>query len=769
MKLFLKHLTNSIRKRPLQPIILIITLTLAVFVCFSSIMIKNFIDGESSEIQRLKYGKADVTITLDSSSESRFMFTENVKEVLGNDTIVVGTFELPMLNSSGTIFGVATDFYTVSEVFNFDFSSYGQINENRLNEIALISRQFADSQSLSVGDSFNIRVLGKERNYVVEAISETQFLTSYDVMLDVRGVVEILAEDSPFVSALGSDFKPYSALYIKLSDGISAVESINLLRQNATDFNDKNFLVVSDVSKLSDQFTANIIFGIVVFLICALTITVVYCCFYILSNQRTLENDSFISLGAKPIYLQFLQYFEIFIYTVVGSIFGFLISALSLDFIVDVIGLKVTSAYFSFSTAVLTFFIVLVSSEFTVLLLNLGGKKSYKGNKRLASALVLVAFIISFVCMFLMPKDQRLLISIITSIIFLIILFIFVPQLFKWFFTKIDSHLSRKAFKGKKLPISLLYSVKMVKKVKVLLNISRLLVLLFTITFTVFFAIQSAVNVIEANLSFLNGDFLLNNSTASCEEKIRSLSSVDEVYYVYTIQAKSTRETNKRVTLLSASDRNAFSDIICVEELPSGNNAVLSISVANRLNKKVGDELDITVGDKVINLKVSQISDTCLHIILFDSSYFNIAYNALTVKGIDGISLDLVREDLTKATALEFAGFVSVADFIELRIKEVNLYLNSGYLLMPFALLFSIIGIIDNLIESYRSRREEFSLFSQSGVSDKNIIKIKFNEIVTVILFAIIFSLFTFILFLLILDVGLLSTGYPLIKSVIKL
>ena len=217
MKLFFKHLFGSIKKRPLQPFILLFTFLLAITVCASVLTLGECLDYEVSSEQTVKYGNADFTVGISAHSSSRFVFTEDVKKIVGEDILVAGIYELPLFwgKEKNLVLGVATDFAEIGNVFKLKFSEYGIITSATIDESAIITRKFATEKGLSVGDLFVANVLGYEKSYTVQAISEQPLIATYDVMVNISGVMQLLANDSLLVSALGDSFKPCSVVYVE--------------------------------------------------------------------------------------------------------------------------------------------------------------------------------------------------------------------------------------------------------------------------------------------------------------------------------------------------------------------------------------------------------------------------------------------------------------------------------------------------------------------------------------------------------------------------
>ena len=96
MRLFFKHFFRSILRRPLQPFILIFTLMLSVAVSVMALTIDDAFADETKAKQAAQYGTADITVTLNGTASSRFMFAQDAQKLLGDRAKVAGCYELPL-------------------------------------------------------------------------------------------------------------------------------------------------------------------------------------------------------------------------------------------------------------------------------------------------------------------------------------------------------------------------------------------------------------------------------------------------------------------------------------------------------------------------------------------------------------------------------------------------------------------------------------------------------------------------------------------------
>lgn len=767
MKLFFKHLLNSIKKRPLQPFILTFTIVLAVLVCTVSINLGRLVSKETDSRQVAQYGNADFTISINSDTESRFMFTKTVEEILGSNAKVSGVFELPMFfeSTSDSVFGLATDFYNVNQVFDLEFFEYSKITSATLNDCALVSRAFIDKFNLSLGDTFTVKLLGHQKTFTIAGVTEAPFLTSYDVLVNVTGVMRLLSADSLLAAAIGEDFKPCNTIYVSVNQNSDVNECMSLLKKHS-EFSDKTFTVVTDTIKISSNFDAlNIIIWIITALALLLSVAVIFCCFYIISTQRTDENAQFIALGTPPKKLYAIQFAEILIYFIIGFPIGTVLAYPLTAVIHSFVGFKLVSAKINALSIILSGLLVLFISLLTVLIFILIERRLPKKrvNRNLLIPIIAGLFVISLVLLFISPYLYKFAISCASAGLLFFLLFFGIPPLIKKVINLLDNSLMRKVKGGKQQATTFSYALKNVNKVSVLQNSCRLLTIILTIVLTVTLAITSS-NIVSNNYrTQINGDYLILNATESCKQNLQDVNSIENVYSIYFGNSKYNDQT--QIPLIGASSINAISNKFNEDKLPKDDCAFLSVGLAKILNVKVGDKLDLLIGEKTITVKIADIHNDTINVMIFNNLYFDIPYNVISVNGKTDVDSATLLSDLSKATALEMTAIVSTEDYLSQKLQVSELYVQSGYVLLPLMACFAIIGFLDNLTESYRSRRDEYALFNLAGMSKKRIRLMKFFELLSVFSLSIVLGVISLSLTTLILDQGLKTFGYSLLFS----
>ncbi len=762
MKLFFKHLINSIKKRPLQPFILIFTLILAVTVCASSISLGKRIGDEVSQRAIVRDGGADFTVKVSSSSKSRFMFAKDAENILGERANVSGVYELPLFigQEKSTFFAVATDFYNAN-VFHLEFLEYQTINKSQINEVALVSKNFLDKNSLSIGDSFSSEVLGYQKTYKIVGVSENQFLASYDVFVNISGVMQLLAKDSLLVSSLGEDFKPCNTLYVNVLEGYNEQDCISLLKSNK-EFIDKDFALV----KLEDGDLSALGSLVYVFILLTLLLsaTVVFCCFYIISSNRAQENLLFKNVGAEPYRLKVIQIAEVALYWIIGAPIGILLAIPFDNVVYNLVGFSFVQSGLNVVHGLLSGVLVLASSLFTVGVLSpLEIKKAQRKTFGKKSIYLILVFLILVVTLFFIPPEIKFIFFCLAVVLSILLILIVVPPLIRTITRKIDALMTRRALNGKRISVPFSYAIKNLNKIDVLQNSCRLLVVLITAISVVVLSLIGGTNVKELYKNEIVGDYVVMSATESCIEKIEQVDCVESVYSIYFGMART--KTREDEVFISASNRGAITDRISVGKMPKGNEVSIAITTARINGLSLGDKVTFNIGGRDAEVVVSEIRNDTLNVVLFDSDFFGIPNNLLTVRGKEGVSKQQLRSDLSVALALEMTAVIDIEDYSQNVINASELYLNSGYVLLPLMASFAAIGFIDNLSESYRSRREEFRLFRIAGMSRAQARKTKLYEMLLLFAFSIVLGLISTSIICVLMDQGLQALEYSFYYS----
>ena len=730
MRLFLKHLFRDIFKKPLQPAILILTITLSVAACVFSLTMGELVAEEFSSVQKASFGSADISISPNSTSKTRFIFADDAERLLDGRGKAVGSFELPMFfgEQKKVAFGVAVDFLDVGEIFDIEFLEYGTVTASSVSETVFVSSGFAKENGILLGDTVELEIVGKKHSYKVSGIAEKDFLASYDVMVDLTGVMRILASDNLILSSMGDSFKPAATLYIDVNDGESIDECISLLRSHSA-FSDKE---IRDVSEFVDQQVNNdamkIAFKFSVMLAAILSAVLSFSCFYILSLKRAEENAVFRAAGAEKRILSLSQYLEVFVYWLVGGSLGLLISVPLVVWFVGTSDFTYATAKIDAIAAVRGALCILAVSLLTVAIFDISTSEKFeKKSKRVGKAVpwISAALFAAFVAITLIVHGKiRMILYVLSLLAMIATAFLFVPRLV----CAVARLIERILEKGRSdRHLSLLYAAKNLRSVKILQNTALLVVLVVSVLSNMAFVVISGRNCVVEIEKMLCGDYAVIGASESCYNKVAEADGVASAHRVFLGTAAS--ENGIFISALSVYDAEALSDGLMIETLPSGNQAVISSSVAEMMFVDVGDTVSVEISGTLLELEIIDVTNAVAGSIVFDSDHFNMPKNVIVANGKEGYSRVEVLDGISKKISLEMATVVTVEELFEEKTDNIRIFLESGAMLLITVLVFCFIGTVNNLAESYRSRKEDFELFALAGMGAKQIRRMKLCEI----------------------------------------
>lgn len=765
MKLIFKHLLRSIRKKPLQPIIIILTLTLSISTAIFAFTLDDMMIDDAETAQSIKYGDANFMISVGNSSASRFLFVDDVIDVLGGSAKAVGCYELPLIldGTSDTTLAMATEFDQFSNIFDIEFVKYGKVTKGSVCDVAFVSEDFANQKGLSLGDVLTVETMGYKKDYQIQGISKQSFLTSYDVMVDISSVVRAFAERSLLFAAIGDDFKPCGKIYVNIDNcnGMTTTEAVDLLK-NDSRFSEKNFEDLLNVEKIQSNLEAlDVIVKFSVALAALLSAVIAFCCLYILAKERTEENLILTYSGASPKLLGVMQYSEVVFYWIIAVPLGILAAIPITKMIAVFVNLRYTEVSIDGHTVVKSVLIILAVCFITTTVFLTTSKRlkrtgTTQANIKLRWLGSLIAAIAAlFVILYISPAALRLKVYAVTMAAIITLVFLATPSIMRW----IASAIEKKMQNAQKVSVIVFrYALKNICSLNLLHNIARLCALIVGIIMMIGFVFTCANDWIHSWKYLFDAEYVVCNATDRCYEKTRSCESVEAVYRSYLGYS----ETG---TVISADDLSLYSDSLSMECQPQDNGAVVSTGIAHKLDVKEGDTFTLELDGVEYELVVSGIERVEINYIAINCEDLDIPYNMLLVTGKDEFSSSELLADLSDTTSTELASVISIDALLEQRIRSIESYINAGKILLFVFLLFSLIGMINIFHESLRARREEFGFYCLAGMSLKKLRLMKILEIVITVFFGILIGIGTFIISSFAINRGLSGVGIELFLS----
>ena len=770
MKLLLKHIIRSIGKKPLQPFIIILTLSLAIATSVFAFTITDTVESELNASQTAKYGRAKFAISVGNTSESRFLFADDVIDAINEDVLAVGCYELPLIlkGTESTAVAMATEFDRVGDLFDIRFLEYGTVTEGTVGDVAFISADFAEEHRLSIGDTLEVEAMGYSKSYQIQGISNLPFLATYDVMVDVSGLVRAFASNSLLFAAIGEDFKPCNKVYVNADPtGLfrQSSHAIEYLKANPV-FADKNFEDLNHLERRTVNFPVlEVIIKFAVALAALLSAVVVFCCFYILANERIAENQALSYAGAEPKLLGAMQYAEVMLYWITGVPLGILIAIPVTRLIPRFVSLQYVTASVKPLTVIKSALILLgvciLTTAFFIAVNRRMRKKgaSHTGVPKRWIGYLLLVIAVLFALMYLLPANPRLTVFIITIAAIVTLIFWSAPVVVQGFAVSVEKRMKNVK---RSSAIVLRYALKNICSLRLLHNIVRLCALIVMIVLTVCLVFVSVTGQVRCYSNIFNADYIVLNATDGCYQKTKTCQSTKAVWRAYMSQ------TDWGI-VISADDISVFADWFEMDDLPSGNEIVVSRGIADTNDLRIGETLDLKLNGVKYEFIVSKIVSTPAGYLAINCQDMDIPYNMLLVEGKDGVSSAELLGDLSQTTTSELAAFIEADTLLERFVDAIHIYMDSGKILLLVFVVFSLIGIVDISYESLRARREEFALYRLAGMKRRDLRLMKAFEFTITMVLGLLMGLGAFVISAFAVNRGMSSRGMEIFISILSL
>ena len=160
MILFVKHIVRSVKRRPLQPLLILLTLTLAVSVGITAFRFRDVFVAQANANEQRFAAAGDIHITPKKDSPLRMFFTEDAASIVGDRGTVLWEYSLTFFKKEGEthriVKGSALDLESADAFYDFTYTQYGQFTTANIGQSALITSDFAAKYDLAVGDRLEL-------------------------------------------------------------------------------------------------------------------------------------------------------------------------------------------------------------------------------------------------------------------------------------------------------------------------------------------------------------------------------------------------------------------------------------------------------------------------------------------------------------------------------------------------------------------------------------------------------------------------------------
>ena len=778
MRLFLKHILRSIKKSPLQPLIILLTLTVAVATLLTTVKMSFAI------VEELEYKKgrvdtsSDITVTLSKSDEVRILFKDDAERIIGDAGSVLGEFSLTALakdkEEKKPVTIVATELKDADSFYTLSLKEDAYISEKELNNSIILSSITAKELELAVGDTFSIELLGESFDFNVAAIAMSEGVL-YDTagIINIGAVTEALANANPFISAFADSVTPFTELRIKLNDKAEIDRYIELL-ENDEAFAEKTVIKDSENLRSEDfigllSMISILVCAAIIILISALVITT---SLDLLSKERSADMGLFMLSGADTRTLNRILYLECLIYAAISAMLGLILYRPMCEGI---------NGIFYFQTAGLVpspidIPIAILVSPVTVLAVAFisaekNGRLTISERlervderaKKRNSCKLFFAFLSFSAPFFLigifMPIRLRFPFGLVSVLMLVGFIFTFVP-----YFTSILFGFTARLIEKRRRPYApLLVAHKNMTLSYPLKHTTRLITILLTLVSTAFFCINSLTGGVEEIGKMVSAEYISLGADERSEEIARETDGVNETFRIF-VSKSITTEHGSGLMSISASE-NALSSInesFRPQRLPENDEIILSSGLSILTGKDVGDSITLKYQGKSHEFNIIEVIPLGANIVFLDAEKLGEENELLC------IDADFTKDSESFAALCEImnlrgAYITRTDEVISPMLKEILSFADMAKYVLYIALVTTFIGIVNVLFSDYVTRKREKEVYYTVGMTKWQIRKVGLLEILSAFAVAIILvPVFTLILSFMI-DFSVVSFGVDLI------
>ncbi|MBQ9749682.1 MAG: hypothetical protein IJV87_03735 [Clostridia bacterium] len=775
MRIYLKHIWRTIKAHPLQPILILLTVMLAVGVAVTAFRFQFAFEDYARNLEDERRALGDITVSLSYDSEERLLFADDAKEIVGDYGEVLGQYVLTGFMSDGSkrtgVTVCALDLLAADRYFQFKYLEYGKFTSSNIDSSVIISESFAEKNKLSVGDEIELSMLGEQVKYSVQGIARDMgCLVSGDVMISHASAVRLLAQRSPEIAALGDSFEPANKIMIKIYDK-SDVERVFLMLKSSEEFCD-DYVEDTALDSSVDMGLVAKRMGVALpaVLLTLLSAVLLITALAALDSRRAHEYALFRTAGADVVRLSALRLTESSIYALIGGALGVLLAKPMLVGVSSLFEWQKTAVEVEWSGALFGFlmaYLLMVGCTLTNILKQKGAElytetshgEYYGLRSGSAGAFILFscAFAVSTAVTLALPAGKRMIPSAVAVCCLTVVAYTGTPYAVKWF-----SRLIQKLINRRRPMPQLLLAQKNIENNFSIKHVSRQLTVLLSLL-AVIFTCCNAIAIQQRQFEdAFKGELLAYNMPESVADELKETQQAQGTVQ-FAIHPDATVNEKYSIILFSAQGDvdKCMNNEVLSKKLPEEGEIVVSKGIAVLLGASVGDSVNVSVQGNLHTFIVSDVIKESANIGYVSSDVVGEGEKLWCIRASspDEAACERIIDSLNSRGVLavyskeyEIRGFDTVVGFTEL-----------VFWTAVVAILISLAGCLNMIFEAYRVRKHERHILNLSGMERKKIRAMGLYEGLTVIFASLILSLFFGGLLCILVNMCVQSFGFVLL------
>ncbi len=771
MRLFLKHIARSIKRAPLQPILICLTVMLSVALSITCFSLAEFFGKRTEHLTRAQTELGDLLITARTDSAAHLLFEEQAEVLIADKGEVLGDFSLTALlageGERATVTVSAVDLERADAFYSFTYLSYGNFTNQNLARALVISEDMATANHLSVGDTVTLRILDTDLSYTVQAVAKnTGLLAQSDALISISGLTQLLAARAPIIASLGDAFQPCTRLMIRVFSGVD-VDAVQASLLASREFSDK--AVSKTENTLQNDFLILIqITFVAVFLVLLLLLAlfVIATALALLHRRRSEEYALFAAIGAAPRQITLLIYAESMIYALFGALFGALLAVPMVRGAGALYPTEhVTPQIGAFAVLFGVLIALLLMAACTAVRLHRDRVKGRRGGnaqrkKELPMRELLFGAVILAVCVLLLavlPVACHFVTAVIAMLAIVWLVFLLAPL----FLGQLACLLQKIAERRTVIRGTLWLAAKNVKNGRNLRYAGRLLTVFLSLLLPIVICQHVIISQIHVMTEELPFDFILTNASAGLQQELDENPAVaGKMHFTYILGVGMPNDTNAIAASFEGDIALCMPPSLQPSHVPEGREIMISQGLATRSGAAVGDTVPLSIGGVSYDFVVTEILRVNSNFLYFDAASVGVARDMLCVR----LQEHSVEDTNSLVATLEADGAILLPP--QQIFGNMPMTLHGHVALMKYmsalGIILSAIGCINVFSQQYRARSQERRILCDCGMTRRAMLAMHVAEGALIVLAALLLAALAVSGICLLLDRGVRTFGMTL-------
>ncbi|GEM_PF-5046058 len=712
-----RHLIRTVRRQPLQPLFLVIILTLACLMQIVGLSVSDAIELENERKNESSCGIADVRIEVGADADARFITAKAAQTFLPDTASVTGVISISYVREQDVLYGYAVDFDTVNDVFPLWFTESNTVPSALRGNALFITQDYADAYALAVGDTVTLQLFNSDVVYTVYGISPYPFLGDGSVLCDVSSVVAQLTQKSDFVSLFAQGTEVFSRLYIAgIEPDSSTLEALSALYPDA---------VVSAVQKNNflDGFNFfGIISAVMVLMteVAALVVSATGC--YCMAKEREEYTFLFSLVGFSRCRAYFYRVLEMLAYAVVALLIGLILSIPCGRAVYAYVNLKyVTYAIMPYPvlTAVgASLILCFLSPLLAEIARTAGHKKQISGAKWIA-AVCSGILLLCVVAVILLPVRLRFGVTVVGVACGVLAAALGISPMLAHAAEKAPRHTDRKN-------VPAVLARKNCRRVGELANSCRLVAVLLPVIMTAGFLCFAVYASIVLEPKMFDASYAVVGGNTTVPAVLEDTEEVGKTFLLRTAVLK--LENGKSANVWGVSDIDVFGNELKALTLPDVGEAFGSRFTMESRDMPVGTTYELDLGKSTVAMTMIDSKKITSPYLITNAETLTGVNATYLVRPADGVSDIELYNALCEALADSMVTIVPTSSLVSHYLEIFVVYFYFCRMMLLLLIAFGLFGVCNNLAENLRSRRTELGMFVLCGMTKKEIRRMMAQE-----------------------------------------